>query len=84
MEFPGQGLHLSFSYNLSCCYGDAGSLTHCAGLGMKLESPRTLPIVMRHNGNSDHSVFESQHKVSLLFVFVFVFVFLLFTYFWKF
>ena len=39
VEFPGQGTDLSHSCDLSCSCGDAGSLTHCAGLGVKPASP---------------------------------------------
>ena len=35
MEFPGQGSDLSCRPNLSHSYGSAGSLTHCAGLGIE-------------------------------------------------
>ena len=35
MEFPGQGSDLSCSCDLYHSWGNTGSLTHCAGLGMK-------------------------------------------------
>ena len=35
MEFPGQGSDLSCSQDFSRNYGNAGSLTHCAGPGIQ-------------------------------------------------
>ena len=35
MELPGQGSDLNHSHELSCSCGNAKSLTHCAGLGIK-------------------------------------------------
>ena len=40
LEFPGQGSDLSCSSDLSQSYSQAGSLTHCAGLGIKPLSQR--------------------------------------------
>ena len=39
MEFPGQGWEPSHGCNLRCSCSNAGSLTHCAGLGIE---PRSL------------------------------------------
>ena len=49
MEFPGQGSDPSFSF--SC--GNAGSLTHCAGLGWNLcpSAPKWQLIWLHLNGN---------------------------------
>ena len=41
IEFRGQGSDLSHSCDLSFSYGNAGSLTLCTGLGIKLVSQRS-------------------------------------------
>ena len=48
MEFPGHGS------DLSCSCGNAGSLTHCAGLGIKPASQcsRDILILLCHNESS--------------------------------
>ena len=38
MEFPGKGSDLSCRCSLCCSCGNAGFLTHCAGLGMETTS----------------------------------------------
>ena len=40
MEFPGQGSEPSCSCHLHCSCSDAGSLAHCAGLGIEPASQR--------------------------------------------
>ena len=40
MELPGQGLDLNCSLDLSHSCGNAGSLTHCARLGIKTQIPQ--------------------------------------------
>ena len=40
MEFPGQGSDPSHTFSLCCRCGNSGSLTHCAGLGIKPASQR--------------------------------------------
>ena len=51
MEFPGQGSDPSCSCNLSHSYSNAGSLTHCARLGIESVSQRfpdaANPIVLQ-------------------------------------
>ena len=45
MEFLGQGLNLSWSCNLHHSCSNAGSLTHCAGLGIEPLLPlRQMPL----------------------------------------
>ena len=50
MDFSSQGSDLSHSCNLSLSCGNAGSLTHCAGLGIEPEShaPEMLLIPLCH------------------------------------
>ena len=53
MEFPGQGLYPSCSCNLHCSCSNAGSLTHCAGPGIKPEPQhwRNATDPLHYNNN---------------------------------
>ena len=52
--FQGQGSDLSHSCDLRHSCGNAGFLTHCAGLGIKPapSAPKKPPIPSGHSGNS--------------------------------
>ena len=54
MEPPGQGSVPSHSCDPSHSWGDAGSLIHCAGLGIKPMSsaPKMQLILLSHSGSS--------------------------------
>ena len=54
MEFPGQGSDPSHSCYLNCSFSNAGSLTHCAGLGSNphCSTPKMPPIPLWHSRNS--------------------------------
>ena len=71
MEFPVQGSDLSHSCNLSHCCGNAGSLTHCSGPGIKLASqaPTTLPTLLCHSRNSKNLFFLLAHISTGTFIF---------------
>ena len=54
MELPGQGSDLSHSCDLCCSCSNTGSLTHCAGPGIKPASQRSrdTAILLHHSGES--------------------------------
>ena len=54
MDIPGSRSDLSHRCDLSHSCSNAGSLTPCAGLGMKLRpsAPKMSPIPLCHSGNS--------------------------------
>lgn len=60
-KFPCQGLNLSHSFNLHhSCGHDAGSLTHCAGLGIKPALPQRRCQILNllyHSRNSGNRTF---------------------------
>ena len=60
MEFPGQGSDASYSYDLSHSFSNAGSLTHCAWLGIKPRpSNAKMPSIhLHHSRNSSCLFFE--------------------------
>ena len=54
MKFPGQGSDLSWGFNLCHSYGNTGSLTYCARLGIEPVPPqrqRQIVNPLRHGGN---------------------------------
>ena len=53
-EFLGQGSDPSHTRNIHCSCGSAGSLPHCAGLGIESASqcPRDLSIPLCHSRDS--------------------------------
>ena len=54
MEFLGQGANPNHSCDLCHSCGNAGSLTNCAGLGIKpaSQAPGSLLILLYHSKNS--------------------------------
>ena len=58
MEFPRQGLNPSQTCNLHDSCSNAGSLTHCAGLGIELASLIAASIPLRHSRNSSYGFDE--------------------------
>ena len=57
MEFRGQGSDVSCNHDLSCSCGNAGSLTHCAGLGIE-------PATRRSQDTADPA--EPQQELHIL------------------
>lgn len=73
MELPSQGLDLSPSLNLSINCGKTGSLTHCAGQGIKpkyqCSQDNTNPIVTQQNFKqkvAEYKFFHHTHPQTYL------------------
>lgn len=61
--FPGQGINLSQSCNLGCCYGNIRTLTHCAGLGIEPAPPQEQTRSLTHCTTVQTPLSSLYHKV---------------------